>query len=144
MDKKNNALVFKNRDPNNYVLQNGYFSYFMLAKYVFFFWFIVTIFIEENYDHLNGAGNKDDIGRAIISLTIAIAALTFCIPVLYLFNKQFPDPIAGIVFLLLLTDLSLIFFNYDSREINVKFEKNPYYIGLIFLLVYCFVLYFDC
>ena len=94
---------------------------------------------------MTNAGNKDDIGRSIISLTLAMVALVFIIPTNYFFNQKVVSyPLLGLVFLLLLIILILIFFNYDTREINGKFEKNPYYIGLILLLLYAFVLFFDC
>lgn len=145
MSSKRSSMVIKNRDSKNYVLTNGYFPYFVMAKYIFFFWFIVTIFIEENYEYLTNAGNRDDIGRSIISLTLAMVALVFFIPVNYFFNqKQAPYPLIGIVFLLMLIILGLLFFTYDVNEINGKYEKNPYKIGLTFILLYAFVMFFEC
>lgn len=128
-----------NKDPSNYVLFKDFYFYSILATYVFYFWFLISVLLH--YDDLKTV----DYGNAIIVFDIIVIVGTFIVLGLSMVNKdRFPYPLAGIVFILLLIEFALLFYYYDKRDLDPEYSKDPVSIGITFLLAYTFVSYFTC
>lgn len=128
-----------NKDPSNYVLFKDFYFYSILATYIFYFWFLISVLLH--YDELKTV----DYGNAIIVFNIIIIVGTFIILFLSMVNKdRFPYPLAGIIFILLLIEFAMVFYYYDKRDLDPEYSKDPVSIAFSFLLTYTFVSYFTC
>ncbi len=128
-----------NKDPSNYVLFKDFYFYSILANYVFYFWFLISVLLH--YDDLK----KNEYGNTIIVFDIIVIIGTFIVLALSVINKdRFPYPLAGIVFILLLIEFAILFYYYDKRDLDPEYSKDPVSIGITFLLTYTFVSYFTC
>lgn len=136
---ENNSKYFflRNRDPNNQVLQKDFYLYSIVMIYVFYFWYLVAVF--ENEEYLT----RSDYGSALYGISIAVAAGTsLVIASMILNNYHYPNNLTGIVFILLLISMGICLFNFDLREIDHRFERDPSSLSAAFLIAYSFVSYF--
>lgn len=128
-----------NKDPSNYVLFKDFYFYSIISTYLFYFWFLASTLLH--YDELK----TTDEGNVIIVFDIIVIVGTFIILSLALVNKErFPYPLAGIIFLIFLVELSIMMYYYDKRDLDPEYARDPVSIGITFLLVYTFVSYFTC
>jgi len=128
-----------NKDPSNYVLFKDFYFYSILANYVFYFWFLVSVLLH--YDDFT----RTDYGTVVVVFDIIVIVGTFIVLALSVVNKdRFPYPLAGIIFILLLVELAVLFFYYDKRDLDPEYARDPVSIGISFLLAYAFVSYFTC
>jgi len=128
-----------NKDPTNYVLFKDFYFYSILANYLFYFWFLVSVLLH--YDDFK----RTDYGTVVVVFDIIVIVGTFIVLALSVVNKdRFPYPLAGIIFILLLVELAVLFFYYDKRDLDPEYARDPVSIGISFLLAYAFVSYFTC
>jgi len=128
-----------NKDPTNYVLFKDFYFYSILANYLFYFWFLVSVLLH--YDDFK----RTDYGTVVVVFDIIVIVGTFIVLALSVVNKdRFPYPLAGIIFILLLIELAVLFFYYDKRDLDPEYARDPVSIGISFLLAYAFVSYFTC
>ena len=137
-DNPNTRYFFlRNRDPKNQVLHKDFYLYSILMIYIFYFWYIVSVF--ENEEFLD----RSNYGKAIFGITTAVAAGTGLVILSMIFNQyKYPNDLAGIVFILLLISMGITLFNFDLREIDPRFERDPSSLSAAFLIAYSFVSYF--
>ena len=128
-----------NKDPANYVLFKDFYFYSILANYVFYFWFLISVLLH--YDDFT----RTDYGTVVVVFDIIVIVGTFIVLALSVVNKdRFPYPLAGIIFILLLIEFAVLFFYYDKRDLDPEYARDPVSIGISFLLAYAFVSYFTC
>jgi hypothetical protein len=128
-----------NKDPSNYVLFKDFYFYSILANYVFYFWFLVSVLLH--YDDFT----RTDYGTVVVVFDVIVIVGTFIVLALSVVNKdRFPYPLAGIIFILLLIEFAVLFFYYDKRDLDPEYARDPVSIGISFLLAYAFVSYFTC
>ena len=128
-----------NKDPTNYVLFKDFYFYSIIANYLFYFWFLISVLLH--YDQFK----RTDEGNVIISFDIIVLVGTFIILALSLVNKdKFPYPLAGIIFIIFLVELALILYYYDKKDLDAYYARDPVSIAITFLLTYAFVSYFTC
>mgnify|MGYP003652574904 CR=1 FL=1 len=128
-----------NKDPANYVLFKDFYFYSILANYVFYFWFLISVLLH--YDDFT----RTDYGTVVVIFDIIVIVGTFIVLALSVVNKdRFPYPLAGIIFILLLIEFAVLFFYYDKRDLDPEYSRDPVSIGISFLLAYAFVSYFTC
>ena len=108
-----------NKDPSNYVLFKDFYFYSILANYVFYFWFLVSVLLH--YDDFT----RTDYGTVVVVFDIIVIVGTFIVLALSVVNKdRFPYPLAGIIFILLLVELAVLFFYYDKRDLDPEYATS--------------------
>jgi hypothetical protein len=129
----------RNRDPSNYVLYKDFYFYSIIAIYIFYFWFLITVFINaENLERTNE-------GMLIIALNYIVLIGTVVVLLLGFINKErFPYPLAGIIFIVFLAELASLVAFFDKKDLDPSYEKDPVTIAFTFLILYAFVSYFTC
>ena len=135
----NEYFILTNSDPYNYVLYKDFFYYAIISIYIFLIWYFVTVF--KNYE----AMKITDIGEGAWWLTV-VAGIGFLMVFFALLTNRdtYPYSLAGLAFVILLSSMGIIIFNFDRNEIDKGFENDPTQLSYAFLLVYSFVSYFIC
>ena len=136
---ENNSKYFflRNRDPYNQVLHKDFYLYSILMIYIFYFWYLVAVF--ENEEYLD----RSNYGKAVFGLSTAVTVGSGLVILSMMANNyNYPNNLAGIVFILLLISMGICLFNFDLKEIDPRFEKDPSSLSAAFLIAYSFVSYF--
>ena len=130
-------FIMRNKDNKNYVLYKDFYFYSIIAIYIFYFWYLITVIMHyKDFD-------KKIEGKAIVALAILVLVGTFLILTISFFSpNNYPYSMAGIIFLIFIIDLALLFWYYDKTEIDGDYSQDPVSIAITFLLTYTFVSYF--
>jgi len=129
-------FFLRNRDPYNDVLYKDFYLYSIFMIYIFYFWYIVATM--ENHEYLLMSTK----GTAIYYITGFVAGLTLLLLMIMFIQKNYPNNLAGIVFILLIISMSICLFTFDLYQIDPRFEKDPSSLAAAFLITYSFVSYF--
>lgn len=140
MSPYSSYFKLRNKDPNNYVLFKDFYFYCILAIYVFYIWFLTSVFIH--HDRLE----RNDNGLIIISLNYIVSLGSFMVLFLAFWNgrQEFPYSLAGIIAILFLVELTVLLAFYDKRDLDSDYARDPASIAITFLILYTFVSYFTC
>lgn len=129
----------RNKDPYNYVLFKDFYFYCIIAVYLFYVWFLVSVYLHQS------DLERDDNGLIIISLNYIVSVGSFAVLLMAFINTtEFPYALAGIVFMIFLIEIAILMAWYDKRDLDPDYARDPVSIAITFLILYAFVGYFTC